>query len=129
MTATIPNPAPGLIIASDGAWDALPPEAVWRSFTDSAKAAAGETEDEKVAAGLQVSRWGSANVSSGRQSLRRWCPLAHSVRRLSTCPRPASPSLVSSDRVLITTPSNSHMTRLLRRILTIRAHASPSAAS
>ena len=44
----------GLIIASDGAWDALPPDAIWRSFSDSANASPAETEDERLAKGLQT---------------------------------------------------------------------------
>jgi len=44
----------GLIIASDGAWDALTPEAIWRSFSESSNASPAETEAERLTAGLQT---------------------------------------------------------------------------
>lgn len=44
----------GLIIASDGAWDALTPDAIWRSFSGASNSAVAESEDEKLTVGLQT---------------------------------------------------------------------------
>lgn len=43
----------GLVIASDGAWDALSPDAVWKSLSDASHGSSAEAEDERLAVGLQ----------------------------------------------------------------------------